>query len=153
MRASPDEGKRLMGRALTSQRIAFRGLRWRNVRAYASWLGSADICSLLPPSFPGRRASACGGAFRQRVSIQEFADLYPNSSSRSPCPCIPVEPTSTLASEGVELEFRCPTPSESCRLVLSTQQKFLASSVSGASQGRGKDFCIKHKKQSGNHLL
>uniref|UniRef100_A0A452RKY3 Uncharacterized protein n=1 Tax=Ursus americanus TaxID=9643 RepID=A0A452RKY3_URSAM len=43
------------------------------------------------------------------------------------CPWIRVEPASTLASEGVELEFRCPTPSESCRLVLSTQQKFLAS--------------------------
>lgn len=95
-----------MGRALTSRRIAFPGLRWRNARAYASWLGFADICSLLSPSFPGHRASACGGAFRPWVSIQEFADLHPNSSLRIPCPCIPVEPTSTLASEGVELEFR-----------------------------------------------
>ncbi|XP_034517275.1 polypeptide N-acetylgalactosaminyltransferase-like 6 isoform X2 [Ailuropoda melanoleuca] len=77
---------------------------------------------------PRSRAAACGGELRQRVSLQEFVDLHPNRS----CAPVPVslDPCGarlTLASEGVELEFRCPTPSESSRLVLSTQQKFLAS--------------------------
>ncbi|XP_017168336.2 polypeptide N-acetylgalactosaminyltransferase-like 6 isoform X1 [Mus musculus] len=59
------------------------------------------------------------------MKIQEFVNPYPNIVlTWLWCPWILPD---KLASKGVELEFRWPTPSEPCRLVLSTQQKFFAS--------------------------
>lgn len=152
MSESPEEGKRLMGRVLTSKKITFGGLCRGNVGASTSWLDSADICSLHSLRFPGRQ-SLPAEALWQRVSIQEFVDLYPNSSS--PGSLVPASSLSTPA-RWLRRELNLSSDAHlSLNLQIAAEHatKVFSCSVSGASQGRGKDFGIKHKEQSGNHLL
>lgn len=73
-------------------------------------LGRIPLTSVAKfPRFPGRPVSVCGWVLTAReqpggVSSQEFVDLYPKRSSpRIPCTCVLIEPTWTLASEGVDL--------------------------------------------------
>lgn len=60
-----------------------------------------------------------------------------------------MEPAGKLAPEGVELEFRWPTPSESCRLVLSTQQKFVASQFLVLRRGEERNLTLNTRSSQG----
>lgn len=103
-----------MGRALTSRRISFRGLRVEGTfaaPALPGWTPLTSVASFPPGSQVAEPLTACRGVFRQSVRIQEFVNLIETGVLPwIPCLWIPVEPTGKLAPEGVELEFRWVIP-------------------------------------------
>lgn len=106
------KGKRLMGRALTSRGSHSEDHARRSVAAppLSGWTPLTSVASSSPGSqvaepVPAEECLASAWGSRSlKTSIQ--TGVLP----RIPCPWFLVEPASTLAPEGVELEFRWVIP-------------------------------------------